>query len=253
MSQNTPNTNVFNANVLDSDSSTLTLSANVYNTLKNALTTPLFAEQDGGAKKKSRAKKTSKRGSKKAGSKKAGSNKAGSKNGSKKAGSKNGSKRAGSKRAGSKKAGSKKAGSKKAGSKGSKRMSKVAQELELLGGAKPQRQSKSVNSPVLSDSIDHLVMSDAAQEGGKNKKHSKGSKRALPDKLKEFQKLVTHLADKGNLQRGKYLFQLAKMVRDDVPNNKNMTAGDLTKAAMSNFDKNKDKYVKKFNELKNKK
>jgi hypothetical protein len=238
-----------------------------------------------GSKKAGSKKAGSKKaGSKKAGSKKAGSKKAGSKRSSKKAGQKGGAKKAGSKKAGSKKAGSKKAGSKKAGSKkagskkaGSKRSNKknmVNNELEQMGGrkrgsnskrgSKPKRGSKAnVNSPVnaLSDSIS----SNINQDGGKNKKGSTGSKkglvdstgskkkgstkRALPEKLKEFQKLVKHMA--ASLGHTPHLFKLAKVVRDEIMSaNPNASIQDITKKSIKLFDDKKTFYATEYNKIK---
>ena len=272
--------NLKNSNVMDSDSSIdNSLTADLHQNLKNVMANgALFTEdQSGGAgrKKKSGSKKSKRAGSKR-GSKKTGSKKAGSKKGSKRPGSKKGSKKAGSKKAGSKKGskrpgskkGSKKAGSKKAGSK-SKRLQTAQVDLEQSGagrkkkGGKKSSRSRSLTPVVnnLSDSIDNTA--SEFQQGGKKKKatspkrsssskrSSKGSKpkRELPEKLKEFQRLVKHMAS--GLGHSPTLFSLAKSVRDDASKaNPNATPKQLTDASIKLFDSNKGKYTKELESLK---
>jgi hypothetical protein len=155
---------------------------------------------------------------KKSGSRKASSRKAGSKRSSytKVKNIKGGSKKAYSKRAGSKKAKSKRAGSKKSLSK---------QAGSMNGGKKGSRKSKS-------------------------KSKSRKSKRALPEKLQEFQKLVKHMKTVVG-EHSKFLFTLAKQVRDDITKtNPNISAADLTKKAIKYVDDNKSKIISKYQTLK---
>jgi hypothetical protein len=273
-----------NGNVLDTESSAIeSLSSNLYNAIHNNMnSTSLFTNQNGGAapttvgrKKTSRgvAQKTARPGSRgsKAGSKK-GSKKAGSKKGSKKAGSKKGSKKAGSKR-GSKKAGSKKAGSKKAGSKkGSKRAYKNEQNIDMVGGRKSKKSSRSrsthsVDSNIMSDSIESFINSNtksntkSAQDGGKKGSKGKGSKkgskkssskRQLPEKLQEFQKLIKHLSSSG-LKHGPVLFTLAKNIRTEImkdKSNANIPTKELTTKAMKLYDGDKKRWAAEYEKIK---
>ena len=271
-----------NGNVLDTESSAIeSLSSNLYNAIHNNMnTTSLFTNQNGGAavptlvgrKKISRdvpqkATRASSKGSK--------GKKTGSKKGSKKverAGSK-GSKKAGSKKAGSKKTGSKKTGSKKTGSKktGSKRLNKNVQNVDMVGGrkSKGKRSSKSsrskshsansLDSNIMSDSIQSFINTNtksatkSAQDGGKkgSKKGSKksSSKRQLPEKLQEFQKLIKHLSSSG-LKHGPVLFTLAKKIRDEVPDGKNIATKDLTQKAMKLYDANQKKWAAEYEKIK---
>ena len=268
-----------NSNVLNTESSAIeSLSSNLYNAIKNNMnTSSLFTEQAGGAGRKKKA------GSKKLGSKKGSKRvaaRAGSKIGSKKAGSKKGSKRVvarpgskkGSKKAGSKKGskrvaarpGSKK-GSKKSSSKGSKRAHKVT-DIEMMGGrrkkggkkssksSRSKNNSKSLNQNIMSDSIDSFLsnsnvqQTNATQDGGKNKKGS-NSKRQLPEKLQEFQRLVKHLS--GSLTGGPVLMKLAKAIRNEVSKAKpNISVKELTNDSIKHFDANKTKWTAEYNKLK---
>ena len=272
--------NLKNINVIDSDSSIEnSLTADLHQNLKNVMANgALFTEdQAGGAKKKKTVSKKSKR----AGSKR-GSKKAGSKKGSKKAGSKKGSKKAGSKRPGSKK-GSKKAGSKKgskrAGSKSkragskSKRAQPSVVDVEQAGAGRKKKGGKNSSrsrSPSLSTAQVHVAtnLSDSIdnnsselQQGGKKtkkassskspKRLSKGSKakRELPEKLKEFQRLVKHMAS--GLGHSPTLFSLAKVVRTEaMKSNPNATPKQLTDASIKLFEDKKAKYTKELEALK---
>ena len=153
-----------------------------------------------------------------------------------------GSKRSGSKRSGSKKALSKCKTSKRAGSKkkkGSKKSSSKRSSYNQKAGSKKKYGSK---------------RSSSKHSGSKRKSSkrsgSKKTKRALPDKLKEFQILVKHLKTVVG-EHSKFLFTLAKQVRDDITkSNPNISSQDLTKKAIKHVDDNKAKMIAKYKDLK---
>ena len=151
-------------------------------------------------------------------------------------------KRSGSKRSGSKKALSKCKTSKRAGSKkkkGSKKSNSKRSSYNQKAGSKKKYGSK---------------RSSSKHSGSKRKSSkrsgSKKTKRALPDKLKEFQILVKHLKTVVG-EHSKFLFTLAKQVRDDITkSNPNISSQDLTKKAIKHVDDNKAKMIAKYKDLK---
>ena len=203
-------------------------SASIYDNLQNSLNnSSLFLEQDGGKVKKTR----------KAGSKKRRSN---SMERPKK----------GSKKAGSKKSKSKKRSiSMEGGKKGSKKASskKRRSKKRSISMERPKKGSKKSGSK------------KGSKKSGSKKGSKKGSKRAgskvkraLPEKLQEFQKLVKHMKSVTG-EHSKFLFTLAKQIREEITkSNPNISTSDLTKKAMKYVDDNKSKVVSRYNDLKKK-
>ncbi len=200
-------------------------SASIYDNLQNSLNnSSLFLEQDGG-----KVKKTRKTGSKKRRSTSVER-------------PKKGSKKAGSKKAGSKKSKSKKRSiSMEGGKKGSKKASskKRRSKKRSISMERPKKGSKKSGSK------------KGSKRAGSKRAGSK-VKRALPEKLQEFQKLVKHMKSVTG-EHSKFLFTLAKQIREEITkSNPNISTSDLTKKAMKYVDDNKSKVVSRYNDLKKK-
>ena len=194
-------------------------SASIYDNLQNSLNnSSLFLEQDGGKVKKTRKACSKKRRS-------------------------NSMERP---KKGSKKAGSKKSKSKK-------------RSISMEGGKKGSKKASSKKRRSKKRSISMERPKKGSKKSGSKKGSKKGSKRAgskvkraLPEKLQEFQKLVKHMKSVTG-EHSKFLFTLAKQIREEITkSNPNISTSDLTKKAMKYVDDNKSKVVSRYNDLKKK-
>ena len=88
--------------------------------------------------------------------------------------------------------------------------------------------------------------------GKKKKTSSKGSKpkRALNEKLVEYQKLVKHIS--ASLGGGPVAISLAKVIRDEVikANPQNIKIEEITEKAKKLFDSNPSKWKTEYNKIK---
>ena len=222
----------FISNQLNSDNDSL--ASNMYRKLKKNLDTSLFSDDK-------KVKKSSKKGSKKS-----------SKKGSK--GAKRHSKRHSKGDSKELKRHSKRHSKRDLKNQSKSHSKKYALKhivtTELEGGRK-KGSKKSKVSKVSSEELDvkHKKGSKKSKKSKGSKRSVSGSKRTLPEKLIEFQKIIAYMA-KVIGHRTVQLGKVAKMVRDEVmKSNPTASPQEITKKSMKLFDDNLAKYKSEYEKI----